>query len=321
MVSLHTSGLKVGSQAAMLDWMFETLAALPQVERANLSWVASEEHFFNKRPNQGTGRIPPKERMLNLLGMPDWRRGTVPEWYSVLSSAGLGVIANIPFGGDLNTWRSVGHAKATFVADRRLYPRLFSVLESYDQEVIEVPLPIGVKQTDAFYRIIGETYGVYEQIQETVAESRAAAVEELERFRARVNGIRMAMGLRMLNNYRADQLAYEGLGDVEAISEMGFDLKLLVQGPPEDRFRTRFQETFDQLGCTLEFDIFPEPWGLSKRLKEGGFDAAYLADHCRLEAREAQVPMVVSRELKPFYEGVRANLIRMGKTLETILDI
>ena len=79
----------------------------------------------------------------------------------------------------------------------------------------------------------------------------------------------MAMGLRMLNNYRADQLAYEGLGDVEAISEMGFDLKLLVQGPPEDRFRTRFQETFDQLGCTLEFDIFPEPWGLSKRLKEG----------------------------------------------------
>ena len=175
--------------------------------------------------------------MLNLLGMPDWRRGTVPEWYSVLSSAGLGVIANIPFGGDLNTWRSVGHAKATFVADRRLYPRLFSVLESYDQEVIEVPLPIGVKQTDAFYRIIGETYGVYEQIQETVAESRAAAVEELERFRARVNGIRMAMGLRMLNNYRADQLAYEGLGDVEAISEMGFDLKLLVQGPPEDRFR------------------------------------------------------------------------------------
>ena len=168
------------------------------------------------------------------------------------------MIANIPFGGDLNTWRSVGHAKATFVADRRLYPRLFSVLESYDQEVIEVPLPIGVKQTDAFYRIIGETYGVYEQIQETVAESRAAAVEELERFRARVNGIRMAMGLRMLNNYRADQLAYEGLGDVEAISEMGFDLKLLVQGPPRTGSEPG-SETFDQLGCTLEFDIFPEP--------------------------------------------------------------
>ena len=321
MVSLHTSGLKVGSQAAMLDWMFETLAGLPQVERANISWVSSEEHFNNVRPEQESGRTPPKERMLNLLGMPDWRRGTVPEWFSVFSGAGLGVIANIPFGGDLNTWRSVGHARATFVADRRLYPRLFSVLESYDQEVIEVPLPIGVKQTDQFYRIIGETFGVHDQIQEIVAESRAAAIEELEKFRTRVNGIRMAMGLRMLNNYRADQLAYEGLGDVEAISEMGFDLKLLVQGPPEDRFRTRFQETFNQLGCTLEFDIFPEPWGISKRLKAGGFDAAYLADHCRLEAREAQVPMVVSRDLKPFYEGVRANLIRMGKTLETVLDI
>ena len=56
-----------GFPGGVLDWMFETLAALPQVERANLSWVASEEHFFNKR-QAGTGRIPPKERMLNLRG-------------------------------------------------------------------------------------------------------------------------------------------------------------------------------------------------------------------------------------------------------------
>ena len=83
---------------------------------------------------------------------------------------------------------------------------------------------------------------------------------------------------------------------------------------------TEFEVFADDL-VKIPFDIFPEPWGISKRLKAGGFDAAYLADHCRLEARQANVPMVVSRELRPFYEGVSPNLIKMGKRLEEILDI
>jgi nitrogenase molybdenum-iron protein alpha/beta subunit len=321
MVSLHTSGLKVGSQAAMLDWMFETLTSLPQLERSEMSWVSSEKAFYNTGATEKRGRLPAKEYSLNIIGLPEWRRGNVPEWYRVLSDVGLNVVGNMPYGGDLSSWRSLSHASATFVADRRLYPRLFSVLEGFDQEIIEVPLPIGVKQTDEFYRTIGRFYGLEDEIMASASQRREEACQALEKFSGRVNGIRMAMGLRMLNNYRADQLAYEGLGDVEAMAEMGFDLTLLVQGPPEDRFRVRFEETFQQLGCELPFDIFPEPWGISKRLKAGGFDAAYLADHCRLEAREANVPMVVSRELQPFYEGVTPNLIRMGKRLEEILDI
>lgn len=323
MVALHTSGLKVGSQAAMLDWMFETLASLPPVPREQMSWVSSAE-YFNGSPERERGdvkRLPAINASLNLIGLPEFRRGTVPEWFDVFSQVGLSVVGTLPYGADLDTWRSLAHAKKTFVADRRLYPRLFEVLESFGQEVIEIPLPIGVKQTDAFYQVIGESFGVEEQITAIVAERKKIAEEKLEAFRNRVNGIKMAMGLRMLNNYRADQLAYEGLGDVEAITEMGFELSLLVQGPPEERFRARFEETFASLGCTLPFDIFPEPWGISKRLKSGGFDAAYLADHCRLEAREANVPMVVSRELLPFYDGVGHNLIRMGKTLEEVLDI
>jgi len=321
MVSLHTSGLKVGSQAAMLDWMFETLASLPPVDREKMAWISSEKAFFMENHVQHMARLPPKEKTLNLIGLPEWRKGTIPEWYHVFSEVGLNVIGNLPYGANLDVWRSLQHASATFVADRRLYPKMFNVLEGFGQEIVEVPLPIGVKQTNGFYEIIGRHFGLEKEIKEAVAERKAKAVAELEKFSGRVNGIHMAMGLRMLNNYRADQLAYEGLGDVEAIKEMGFDLKLLVQGPPEDRFRARFEETFNQLGCTLPFDIFPEPWGISKRLKEGGYEAAYLADHCRNEAREANVPMVVSRELQPFYDGVRANLIRMGKTLEQVLDL
>jgi hypothetical protein len=257
---------------------------------------------------------------LNLIGLPDFRRGNAPEWYQVLTEAGLAVIANVPFGADLNVWRSVSYAKKTFVADKRLYPRLFKVLEESGQKIVEVPLPIGVKQTEEFYRIIAREFAIEKSMEEIIGERRAHAQALIDAFAKRVNGIKMAMGLRMLNNYRADQLAYEGLGDVEALAEMGFDIKLLVQGPPEERMRKKFVETFEELGCTLPFDIFPEPWGIGQRLKDGGFDAAYLADHCRLEAHEANIPMVVSRELRPYFEGVEINLIRMGKTLEEVLD-
>jgi len=323
MKALHTSGLKVGSQAAMLDWMFETLASLPPASPNNMKWVMGAEYFGAERRDREarTRTTPPKKKSLNLIGLPDFRRGNPPEWYQVLSEAGLAVIANAPYGADLDVWRSSTFARKTFVADKRLYPRLFKVLEDSGQEIVEVPLPIGVKQTEEFYRIIAREFAVEKIMEEIIADRRARAQEKLEAFAKRVNGIKMAMGIRMLNNYRADQLAYEGLGDVEALAEMGFDIKLLVQGPPEERMRQKFVETFEELGCTLPFDIFPEPWGIGQRLKDGGFDAAYLADHCRMEAHEANVPMVVSRELMPYFEGVETNLIRMGKTLEEVLDI
>ena len=150
---LHTSGLKVGSQAAMLDWMFET-ASLPQSTLKH-ELVSSEKSFYNRAASK-KGRVPAREFSLNIIGLPEWRRGNVPEWFHVLSEVGLNVVGNMPYGADLSTWRSLSHASATFVADRRLYPRLFEVLEGYDQEIVEVPLPIGVKQTDAFYRTIGK---------------------------------------------------------------------------------------------------------------------------------------------------------------------
>ena len=38
MVALHTSGLKVGTQTAMLDWMFEQLASLPSKAPQSPAW-------------------------------------------------------------------------------------------------------------------------------------------------------------------------------------------------------------------------------------------------------------------------------------------
>ena len=324
MRALHTSGLKVGTQAAMLDWMWQTLAALPPLPEDQMKWVNGPAYCGDGDGDfrNDARRAPNLERSMNLIGLPEVRRGTPPEWMEILQALELDVISTVPFGADLDVWRSMPHARKSFVADKRLYPQLFEVLESHGQEIIEVPLPVGVNQTRKFYETICEAFGVpLSRLDAVIGERQAAAQSALDAFKIRVANIRMAMGIRMYNNYRADQLAYEGLGDVEALDEMGFDLTILVQGPPEERMRIRFAETFEYLGCTLPFDIFPEPWGLAKRLKEGGFDAAYLADHCRIEAREADVPMVPLRTLQPYFAGVENNLIRMGKTLEEVLEI
>jgi hypothetical protein len=126
----------------------------------------------------------------------------------------------------------------------------------------------------------------------------------------------MAMGVRLLNNFRADQLAYGGLGDAPALAEMGFDLTLLVQGPPETGARERFGERLAELGCRIPFHVFPDPWQLGDLLAAGDYDVAYLADHSRAEAARAGVPMIVSRSLRPLFAGIADNVRTIARLLE-----
>ena len=103
-----------------------------------------------------------------------------------------------------------------------------------------------------------------------------------------------------------------------ALAELGFDLTLMVQGPPDKA--PKFQAMFDRRGVEHPFEVFPEPWNLSEHLGGGRFDVAYLADHCRGECRKAGVPMIVSRELEPYYSGVGSNLEHLDRLLRQTLS-
>ena len=334
MLALHTSGLKVGSQAAMLDWMFSTLASVPTLEPVDAQWkhkLGSTGRemlstFFTDDPHamdwaqREAGRLPEREKLdpsrcLNLLGFPDSvrRGGTQSEAEGAFTKVGLHLIGNFPSGATFNDWRAIGHARATFIADRSLYPKLVKALEGRGQLVIEVPLPIGAEQTAEFYRLVGEVYDEVDTLTEATAELAAQARARVAGFRADHEGLRVAMGLRMLNNYAADQLAYQGLGDYRALAELGFDLTLMVQGPPDKE--AKFQTLFSNRGVTHPFEVFPEPWNLSEHIGGDRFDVAYLADHCRAEARKAGVPMIVSRAMEPFYSGVDGNLLHIERML------
>ncbi len=327
---LRTGGLKLATQAEMVDWLYESLAGLPQivrsqaVDRRRVAAALRETSRQLQRdvavtPLDVRARVeealsaPPMDRAVNFIGLPaDGVRSS--ELSTVLHSAGIQIAGLYPFEADLRDWRSIGHAAVNIVADRRLYPRLLARLEKeHAIGSVQVPLPIGLNQSLQFYQAIGDFFDAPEALDQTLAPLVAAARARVEAFRTQAGSIRVAMGLRMLNNYQVDQLAYEGLGDVEALAELGFDLTLLIQGPPEER--PRFAEMLAGLGVTLPMQVFPNPWNLAPLLVEGKYQVAYLADHSWEEALKAGVPMIKSRGLAPLLAGVQQNLTVLAELL------
>lgn len=336
MMPLHTSGLKVGSQAAMLDWLFSTLASLPAQAPTDSAWVeqmgqaglAITNSWLN-RDAQGlqealqTAHSLPgapaadPARCLNFVGLPQGAgqdRGDA-EWGEPLRAAGLELVGNFPYGVTLDDWRAIRFARATFTVDRSLYPKLVTTLEQAGQEVIEVPLPVGVSATTRFYEAIARRYDAEQAITGALAAAREHAQAAVDAFRIRHGGTRIAIGLRMLNNYETDQLASHGLGDYHLFVELGFVPTLLIQGPPEKK--ERFARLFERHGIGDAFEMFSEPWDLAPHLGGDRYDICYMADHARTEARKAGVPHLVSREFAPFYAGVAENLRYVASTLES----
>ncbi len=336
MIAMHTSGLKVGSQSAMLDWMFSTLASLPVRPPSDDGWFRQLGYVGyglysaavdGDAPQLDTllrhvavaPVVPERDTCINLIGAPKRSAGSgqFPEYERIAAAAGLRVLSNYPHAASLDKWRAVKFARASFVVDRSLYPKFIGVLEAAGQDVVEVPLPTGVAQTETFYRAIGKVTGNEAQIEAAIAEPRDRAAALLEKFRARYGGLKVALGMRMVNNYEADQVAFHGLGDYLALAEFGFDVTVLVQGPPDKH--EKFQKMFDNRGIRFPFEMFADPWMLSDHLSGGRFDVAYLADHCRPEARKAGVPMIAGRDLAAWFEGVGDNVQHVERTLSQAL--
>jgi nitrogenase molybdenum-iron protein alpha/beta subunit len=287
-VPMHTSGLKVGSQADMLDWMFSSLAGLPPIEEIESS------------------------QTINLLGLPTRYGRDQQSWTEPFAAMGLRPRL-FPEGSTLNDWRSMGLAPVTYVLDRRLYPRLVALLEEAGSQVVDIPLPIGVHDTlQLFERVAGHSKveGDWKAI---LNNEREQAEERIAAFKSRNQGLRLALGLRMLNNYTSDSIAFAGMAEYEFWSELGFDITLLLQGPVEKA--PRFAEMMSKLGYNHPFEMFPEPWTLAGHLGPNRFDLAYLPDHCRAEANKAAVPMITSQRLLPWFDGVAHNIELIESTL------
>lgn len=282
MAALHTSGLKMAQLAEMQDWLYETLADLADTS------------------------IRPQNDTFNLIGMPEWAEES-PETNEVFRAVGITLNGMYPNATAWSTWRRIGGAQKSFVVDMQSTPKLVKKLESLEQGVLEIPLPIGAQQTTQFYATIADAFGVASDMDEFLSLRKERAEQAIATFRDSFRGTPIALTLRMLNTYRSDQLAYGGLGDFAFLEECGLHVSLFIQGPPEEH--DRFASTLlNQYGVSNPVHVFPGPWVLGSHLRDRGFRQAIAPDSCTATLRNDGVSVIPSRTFAPFYAGIESSL-------------
>ncbi len=301
-IPLRTSGLKHGSQAAMVDWLYSTFAGLAKKKNGA---AANDRKGLSRR--------------INLIGMPHLNNDEVhSEMTGYFSKAGLTVNGIYPYEAGFEEWMNIRRASTNVVVDRSLYPRLLGALTEMGIASVEVPLPVGWACTTKFLDSTGARFGVEDEVKKAYAPASTRVLKRLKTFRKRWAGLRVVVGLRMVNNYRVDQLAYDGLGDISTFTELGFDIHLFIQGPGDEKSRQHFANRLAELDCRLPFEVFPDPYDLLPLLQKVRPDVVYAADHSRWETMPLGVPLIASRSLEPFFGGAVRNIEFMEKVLTEI---
>lgn len=289
MVPLHTHGLALMPLHRVQDWLYATLAGLPQHPRD-------------------------AQRGINLLGLPPSRDPA--ELRSVLSALGAEIHGSWPDRVALGGWRRITHAEACYAADRSMYKKLARVLSGAGQPVVDVPMPLGVARTTAFYRAIAAHRSAEDRLEAAIAPRRDALSGAVAAFRARAAGRKVALCVRMLKTHRADLLAYGGLSAHAMLTELGFTVEVLIQGPTEETALAGYAKHLERHGLGgVPFVPFPGPWKLGEVLTAGGFDGAIMSDVARNVVEQAGVPWVSSGALRPLYAGMPANLSLLERLL------
>lgn len=292
-VPLRTSGLQVVSESDYTDSFYRELAAL--------------------FPAAG----PVEPDLVNVVGLPALAAEAAGELRGALDAAGLRLGCSYPLGASLDDWRRLGRAGKSFIVDTPLYPRLVEALQTSAGPCHDVPLPIGLEQTSSFYRAIGDATGRRDAVERAIAPAAEAARAAVEELGKRLVGLRIAAGLRMANFNGPAQLALDGLAEIRALSELGLDVTLLIQGPPEVRGRTYFQSRLESLECNLPSLVFAEPGELAEHLGSGRFDLAYMRDHARQYTQRAGIPLITTGSLRPLYRGALDNLKTLVRAAES----
>lgn len=337
MVGLRTSGLALTSMPKMLDWLYVTLAKLPPGPPVDARWrrevarLALQAAFTEAIDPSGddalagfaeaVGRLtaagdglPEDAPRVNFLGLPE-QEGRVPEPVLVLHKAGVAVNGTYPDGASLSSWRAIHHAAHTFVVDEGMYRKLTKRLKRGGQAVHALPPPVGIERTLAMYRVIGEATGRTEALMALVEPVAAQLRRKVAAFRRHARGIRLGYTLRMNNTYTTQALAHDGLGEVLALQELGFDLRLYIQGGGEPAVRAAHAEALAAHGVEVPFDTFTGPSAAVEALVRDRVHLAMVEDTVIEGTRRAGIPVLELRSLDPYLSGVSANLTRLTRAL------
>jgi nitrogenase molybdenum-iron protein alpha/beta subunit len=296
---LKTSGLRCSPEQDMLDMLWTELA----------DWALAQG--TRPEPRRESGAVGE----VFVFGLPA-SLGPPGELRAVLERSGLRLNEAFPASASLDDWQRVARADAVFVVDRSAYPRVTARLEAGGIDVVEVPLPIGLGQSLAFFDRIADRSGRLAEVRKALGPAATAVRRAIASFRRRFGARRLAYALRMGSYYEADRLAYGGLGDLGFFTELGFRPTLLVQGALDARARAFHAGQLRRLGQRGPFLMFPDPFVLLRLLRRRKFDLAYFSRNAFRDDERIDVPFVETRSLKPFLRGALANIERVRRALE-----
>jgi nitrogenase molybdenum-iron protein alpha/beta subunit len=288
-VALHTHGLALMPLHRIQDWMYATLAELAPPS-------------------------PEARAGINLLGVPEGMDRT--ELATLVDALGLTVNGSYPGGTTLADWRRMPLATTTYTINQSMYRKVGRSLKKLGQAIVDVPMPLGIQGTRAFFSTIAEKEGVEDRVEPALAPFVAALQADVDAFRARAAGRRIALCIRMLKTHRVELLAHGGLAPYALLQELGFTVEVLIQGPTEDHAMARYTELLEKHGLAgVPITPFPGPWKLGEVLTAGGFHGAIMSDVARRVVEEAGIPWVATGRLRPGFAGMTENLERLGRLL------
>lgn len=303
-LSVATSGLKLKTQAEVVDEVAETMISgfgdFGAVDATAVNLLG----FQTDRPDHPGA----------AAGMFRTEASTIIEAFGGrLNSA-------VPAGATVQDWRNLPRGALNFVSDASVLSKVVAMLSGGGRRFIEVIQPKGVAASDQFFSAIASALGVDPVPFLDRFAPRLDALAVVSEARRMFAGMRLAYGIGTLHNFRPDVLAQEGLGNLPMFLELGFDVEIVIQERDYPEVHERIRRNLQALGVDAPYRLYYEPAVLEPALREGKYDCAYVADFMRDQVARAGIPMMNFGEMNSGYRFAGEYVRQIMRTLRSDFD-
>lgn len=191
--------------------------------------------------------------------------------------------------------------------------------EQWQQQVVEVPLPVGVTASTAFWTRIAEATGTVDKLAAWLAQESTPALAAVQAFAAKHQGtaLRCAYNIGSVRSFDLRRIALEELGELPLWQELGFACDLFIQGPQGEDNSTRTAQVLRELGYDPPFVLFPTPAHLQQFIVPGQYQLFFGADFLFDQTSRLSLPLLPHRAIQLGLRVVAGNVAAIESAMTT----
>ncbi len=291
-VALEGAGMRFVSQASVVD------------RHAGLMLGAVE----------ASGLVPDGRSVtsVNLVGFDPGR-----EMIDLLGRLGIEVNSMLGLDASVEEFKRLPSARFNAVLDRELYGGfLEEASRRFGQRTVQVPFPVGHRASMEFLQALAGAVAP-DRTLELVDDAAGEMGRQVESARGRVAGARLGYNIGSMKNLEPRTLALEGLSDLPAFEELGFEVIVLVQGDDRPERIEAVEATLEGFGCRAPQAVFADTVQFGRLCQETGCDLVYGADHLAGQMAPSKAGFLAFGSLLPGFEGTARNIERILFALES----